>query len=67
MEPDERGLIRVAFLPREAFCFYWEDPGKFNARRRKRLQLTQDKLMEKHGWKEIEEFKPYFIPEYQLT
>jgi hypothetical protein len=41
VEPDERGLFNIAFLPREAFCFYWEDKGKFNARRSKRLQATQ--------------------------
>ena len=63
LERDEKDHVRAAFLPREAFCFYWEDKGKFSERHWKRLRATQEKLMEKNGWEEIEETKPYYIAE----
>ena len=63
LEPDEKDHVRAVFLPGEEFSFYREDQGKFSVRRWKRLQATQDKLMEKNGWEEIKETKPYYIAE----
>jgi hypothetical protein len=63
LERDEKDHVRAAFLPGEEFSFYREDQGKFSVKRRERLQATQDKLMEKNGWEEIKEAKPYYIAE----